>query len=89
MCKEMNSLKTKAKNYDAPPNNHVNGVAIDKPSTSTPTPSSTPSQIKRHVIESVLRPPKGTIHKSIFDPCACIAQHYNIVEDWRKHLVIC
>jgi hypothetical protein len=81
MCKEMVSLTTRAKTYDTPLENHANGGAIDNPSTSTPPPSSTPLQIERHVVDSVLHPPKGTIRKLIFNPSACAAQNYNIVED--------
>jgi hypothetical protein len=79
MCKETISLMTRSKTCDTPLENHANGGATDNPSTSTP-PSSTPIQIERPVVDSVLRPPKGTIQKLIFNPSAHTAKKYNIVE---------
>jgi hypothetical protein len=61
MCKDTVRLMTRAKNYDTPPYNHANGGDTDKPSTSTPPPSSAPLHIERLVAESMLSLPKGTI----------------------------
>jgi hypothetical protein len=37
--------------------------------------------IENPIIDSVLLPLKGTIHKLDFNPSACATQNYNIVED--------
>jgi hypothetical protein len=54
------------------------------PSFVGPPSSSPPSgslQIEKPSFDSILRPPKSTIHKSTFNPNSQAAQNYNIVED--------
>lgn len=41
---------------------------------SDPSPPAIPMKL-------TIKPPKGVIHKSTFNPCAMVAQNYNIVED--------
>jgi len=40
-----------------------------------------PFHIHKPVSNTILRPPKNTIHKAVFNPNAWATQHYNIVED--------
>jgi hypothetical protein len=52
-------------------------------SISTPSvnPLSGPLQIEKPKFDSILRPPKSTIHKLTFTPSSRATQNYNIVED--------
>jgi hypothetical protein len=69
----------------------ANGSAIDPlPSTVNPpsvSPPSGPLQIEKPYFESILHPPKSTIHKSTFNPNSRVAQNYNIIEDLAQALV--
>jgi hypothetical protein len=49
-------------------------------------PPSRPLQIEKPTFNSILLPPKSTIHKSTFNPSSCVAQNYNIVEDLAQAL---
>jgi hypothetical protein len=80
MFKTVN-VTTRANTYDTPPGDKPNGKAVDQPSNSTPPPSSNPLQIEKPISDAVLRPPKSVIRKVVFNPNACAAQKYNIVED--------
>jgi len=53
--------------------------AIYQPSSSTPH-TYGPLQINKISLELIIKPPKGVIHKSSFNPHVSIAQNYNIVE---------
>ena len=75
------SLTTRAKDYslskekfdDLPP-------SLVQPSPTTP-PTNGPLHLERPSLDTVLRPPKGVVHKSAFNPHARAAQNYSIVED--------
>jgi hypothetical protein len=74
------SLTTRAKDYtpskekvdDSPPN-------LVQPSPSNP-PINGPLHIERPSLDTVLRPPKGVVKKSSFNPHARVAQNYSIIE---------
>ena len=52
------------------------------PSTSSsPCPSNGPVVIKKPNLDLILRPPKATLKKVVFNPNARAAQLYNVVED--------
>jgi hypothetical protein len=50
-------------------------------SPSSASPPSGPLQIEKPSFDSILHPPKSTIHKSTFNPNSWAAQNYDIVED--------
>jgi hypothetical protein len=58
----------------------TNGTPPD-PYPSTVSPPSGSLQIEKPTFDSILRPPKSTIHKSNFNPSSCGAQNYKIVVD--------
>jgi hypothetical protein len=65
----------------------TNGVGtLPDPSSSSVSlpsvnPPSGPLQIEKPTFDTILCPPKRTIHKSTFNPSSCAAQNYNMVED--------
>ncbi len=70
-------VTTRSKYYGNPPSSS-NNQTIDQPNTSTSTSSdSIPPPISP---ELTIKPPKGVVHKSTFNPRAQAAQNYNIVE---------
>ena len=85
------NLTTHSKTYDTPSNHdkgkYTNGIGtlLDPSSSSVSIPSvnppSGPLQIEKPTFDSILRPPKSTIHKATFNPSSRAAQNYNIVED--------
>jgi len=84
MCNGIIDLTTRSKTYDTIPEPNTNGSAKGKsPMDETPfVPPPTGSlQIERLILDTILRPPKGTIHKVVFNPNARATQNYNIVED--------
>ncbi len=56
----------------------LNNKDNDQPSSSTTTSTEVVPAI---ILEVTIKLPKGVVHKSMFNPCARVAQHYNIVED--------
>ena len=68
-------MSTRNKDYGSP--------ATDQPTTSTTNPSneSVPPPV---IHELTIKPPKGVIHKSTYNPRARAAQNYNIVEDFAE-----
>jgi hypothetical protein len=82
-------LTTLSMTYDTPvkPDKEKisNGSSPDPspPTVSSPSvsPPSGSLQIEKPSYDSILRPPKSTIHKSTFNPSSRAAQNYNIVED--------
>ena len=60
-------------------NKYYGSLATDQPNTSTTNPSneSVPSPI---IPELTIKPPKGVIHKSTYNPRARAPKNYNIVE---------
>jgi hypothetical protein len=79
MCNESVSLMNMANTYATTPDNHSNGGATNKPSIST-HPSFSPLQNKRHVVDSMLHPTKGTFQKLVFNVGSHASQNYNIFE---------
>jgi hypothetical protein len=85
------NLTTHSKTYDTPSKpdkgNDTNGAnTLPDPSSSSVSlpslnPPSGPLQIEKPTFDSILRPPKSTIHKATFNPCSRASQNYNIVED--------
>jgi hypothetical protein len=85
------NLTTLSKTYDTPGNpdkgKDTNGTDnLPNPSSSfvslpSVNPPSGPLQIEKPTFESILRPPKRTIHKATFNPSSRATQNYNIVED--------
>jgi hypothetical protein len=52
-----------------------------QPSLMTP-PTNSPLHLELPILDTVLHPPtKGVVRKLAFNPHACAAQNYNIVED--------
>jgi hypothetical protein len=75
------AIMTRAKDY-TPSKEKVNDVppTLVQPSPPTP-PTNGPLHLERPSPDTVLRPPKGVVHKSAFNPHARAAQNYSIVED--------
>jgi hypothetical protein len=84
------NLTTRSKTYDTLGNPNkgkdTNGVGTlpDPSSSSISFPSVNtsyrPLQIEKPTFDSILCPPKSTIHKATFNPSSHTAQNYNIVE---------
>ena len=77
------NLQTQSQNYDKPANNKEDYSSSGKaPSTSCPPSSSTfPLSIEKPTLDMILRPPKSTPRKDVFNPNAQAGQFYNVVED--------
>ena len=69
-------ISTRNKDYGNP--QLSNNKAKDQPSSSTTTSTEVVPPI---IPELTIKPPKGVVHKSTFNPRARVAQNYNIVED--------
>lgn len=74
-----NDVMVATRNKDYINLNSFTGQATDQPANSTssasdPTPNVIPTEL-------TIKPPKGVIHKSLFNPHARATQNYNIVED--------
>jgi hypothetical protein len=75
------ALTTRAKDY-TPAKEKVDDLPLDLVQPSPPNPPTNgPLHIERPSIDTVLRPPKGVLKKSTFNPHARAAQNYSIVED--------
>ena len=76
-------LQTGSQNYDKPTDKKEDQSSSGKaPSTSSPESSSTvPLSIENPTLDMILRPPKSTLWKVVFNPNARDAQFYNVVED--------
>jgi hypothetical protein len=85
------NLNTLSKTYDTRGNpnkgkdSNGTGTLLDpSPSSVSPrsvNPPSGPSQIEKPTFDSILCPPKSTIHKATFNPSSRATQNYKIVED--------
>jgi hypothetical protein len=85
------NFTTLSKTYDTPGNpdkgkeTNSTGTLSDPSLSSISLPSvnppSGPLQIEKPMFDSILCPPKSTIHKATFHPSSRAAQNYNIVED--------
>ena len=69
-------ISTRNKDYGNPQVSNDKGK--DQPSSSTTTSAEVVPPITH---ELTIKPPKGVVHKSTFNPRARVAHHYNIVED--------
>ena len=76
-------LQTQSQNYDKPVDKKEDQSSSGKvPSTSSPESFSiVPLSIKKPTLDMILRPPKNTLQKDVFNPNAQAAQFYNVVED--------
>jgi hypothetical protein len=75
------TLTTRAKDY-TPSKEKVDDLPPDLVQPSPPNPSTNgPLHIEWPSLDTVLRPPKGVVKKSAFNPHARAAQNYSIVED--------
>jgi hypothetical protein len=75
------TLTTRAKDY-TPSKEKVDDLPPDLAQPSPPNPpTNVPLHIERPILDTVLRPPKGVVKKSAFNPHARAAQNYSIVED--------
>ena len=68
MSNETVVLTTRAKTYNTTPDKQVNESPPSQPSTTTPPLSNGSLQIEKPIFDNVLRPPKGLIRKSTFNP---------------------
>ena len=76
-------LQNQSQNYDKLADKKEDQSSSGKvPSTSSPESLSTvPLSIKKPTLDMILRPPKSTLRKVVFNPNARAAQFYNVVED--------
>ena len=76
-------LNTRSQSYDKTVEKKDANPSFDKdPSTiSPPSSSNGPLVIEKTNIDLILRPPKATLRKSVFNPNARASQFYNVVED--------
>ena len=83
MSSDTISLQTQSQIYDKLADKKEDNSSLGKaPSTSSPEFSSTgPLTIEKPNLDMVLRPPKSTLRKVLFNPNARAAQFYNVVED--------
>ena len=70
MANETVSMTTRAKMYNTNPNKQYNGNTYSLRSTTSPPVSNGSLQIGKPISNNVLRPSKGTIQKSTFNPSA-------------------
>ena len=73
MFTETISLNTRNQTYDKPIEKKDEGACSEKyPSTnsSSPPPSNGPLTIEKPNLDLILRPPKSTLYKSVFNPNA-------------------
>ena len=77
------NLQTRSQNYDKPTYKKEDHSSLGKAhSSSSPESSSTvPLSIENPSLNMILRPPKSTLRKAVFNPNARDAQFYNVVED--------
>ena len=78
VSKQLNDalISTRSKDYGNP--QMLNNKDNDQPSSSTTTSTKVVPPI---IPELTIKPPKGVVHKSMFNRRAQAAQHYNIVKD--------
>ena len=77
------NLQTRSQNYDKPTDKKEDHSSWGKaPSTSSPESLPTvPLSIENPTLDMILRSPKSTLWKAVFNPNARAAQFYNVVED--------
>ena len=74
-------LTTRTQNFEKSPEKKDEGASSYKTPYTNPSsylsPSSTPLIIEKPILDAILRPPKSTIQKSVFNPSTGAAQFYN------------
>ena len=82
MSSDTINLQTRSQNYDKPTDKKEDHSSLGKyPSTSSAEPSSTITlSNEKPTLDMVLRPPKSTLRKVVFNPNARATQFYNVVE---------
>ena len=83
MSSETINFSTRSQSYDNPVKKKDENPSFEKsPSTSSPPSSYNGALvIEKPNLDSILRPPKATFRKLVFNPNARAAQFYNVVED--------
>ena len=83
MSFETISLSTWSQSYDKTVEKKDENPSSDKvpPTSSPPSSSNGPLVIEKPNLDLILRPPKATLRKVVFNPNARAAQFYNVVED--------
>ena len=81
MANKTLSFTTRAKTYKTNLDKQPSECTSSLPLATSPYVSNGSLQIEKPISDSVLRPPKGKIWKSTFNPNYKDAQNYNIVED--------
>ena len=83
MSSDTINLQTQSQSYDKPTDKKEDNSSSGKSlSTGSPESSSTgPLTIEKPTLDMILRPPKSTLRKVVFNPNARAAQFYNVVED--------
>ena len=76
------NLQTQSQNYEKPTDKKEDQSSSGKVlSTSSPKSSSNVHlYIENPTVDMILRPPKSTLQKAVFNPNARAAQFYNVVE---------
>ena len=72
------NLQTWSKNYDKPADKKEGHSSSGKAPESL---STVPLSIEYPTLDMILRPPKSTLRKVVFNPDAWATQFYNVVED--------
>ena len=76
-------LTTGSQTYDKTSEKKDEGDSPDKTppiNSSPPPPSNGPITIEKPSFDTILHPPKSTIHRKFFNPSAHASQFYNVVE---------
>ena len=83
MCNDTVGLTTRNKTYEQIPNSNPgeSGKGKGPMDENSFTPPAGPLHIEKPVSDTILRPPKNTVRKTVFNPNARAAQNYNVVED--------
>ena len=82
MSSDTINLNNPSHSYDKPVEKKEKNPFFEKfPSTSSPPYSSNgPLMIEKPILDLILRPPKATLRKDVFNPNAQVTQFYNVVE---------
>ena len=78
------NLTTRSQKYDKPvekKDESTSSMKVPSANSSPPPPSNGPLTFEKPNLDLILRPPKSTLRKSIFNPNAGASQFYNVVED--------
>ena len=86
MSSDTMHLQTRSQNYDKPADKNEDHPSLGKsPSIGSPKSLSiVPLSIEKPTLDTILRPPKSTLWKVVFNPNARATQFYNVVEDFAQ-----